>query len=160
MPVKAQKLEVDLNAVVRTIIRKVMDERGLNESQLAEFSGIPQKTLNNVMRRGDFGLDRLTRICEYLEISPVAFFASHPQFNPEARQFLKFGKDALYDRFRTLLDADDSKRLVDMIELQKQYNVWDLCLRTNEDLLEIAKRTYRSGLREGSKDRSGAAERA
>ena len=84
----------------------------------------------------------------------MAFFASHPQFNPEARSFLKFGKDALYDRFRMLLDADDAKRLVDMIESQKKYNVWDLCLRTNTDLIEIAKRTYRRGIRDASKDRS------
>lgn len=157
---KAEKLDVDLNQVVRTILRAVMEERGLSESQLAEKAGIPQKTMNNVMRKGDIGLDRLTRICEYLEMSPVAFFASHPRFNPEARQFLRFGKDALYDRFRTLLDADDAKRLVDMIETQKQYNVWDLCLKTNEDLIEIAKRTYRAGMREAAKERRGAAEGA
>lgn len=160
MPGKTGKIESDLNDVVRTVIRKVLDERGMSEAHLAEMSGIPQKTLNNVMRRGDFGLDRLTRICEYLQMSPVAFFASHPRFNPEARQFMRFGKDALYDRFRTLLDADDAKRLVDLIELQKQFNVWDLCLRTNEELLEIAKRTYRSGIRDGVKNRRDTAEGA
>lgn len=150
---KTEKFDGDLNDVVRTIVRKVMEERGISEMQLAQHTGIPQTTLNKVMKRGDFGLDRLTQICDYLQMSPVAFFASHPRFNPEARQFLKFGKDALYDRFRTLLDSDDAKRLVDMIELQKQYNVWDLCLRTNEELLEIAKRTYRGGLRDGLKSR-------
>lgn len=145
----------DLNDVVREVLRRVMDNRHLGSvTELAETLGIPQSTMDRLMKDGKFDLDRLSAICAALEVNPVAFFASHPLYDHEARAFMRFGKDALYDKFRTLLSPDEARRVVKGLELQKELGIFEVATRTVDALTESAKAAQRKTIRDVKKPRA------
>ena len=151
---KTGKAGHDLNEVIRHILERIMEERGWSETRLAKELEIPQRSFNRMMKpRGNL-IGRLSWICAALEMNPVAFFASHPEYRHEARSFMRFGKDALYDRFRTLLSPEEARRVVKNVETQKELGIFDICSRMIDGMIETAKAAKRKGIRSLLTDRS------
>lgn len=144
----------DLNVILREILQAVREERGWSEAKLGEELGIPQRTMNRLLSdEGKFDVDRLSTICAALEMNPVALFASHPEYKHEARAFMRFGKDALYDRFRTLLSPDEARKLVIGVEEQKALGIFDVISASVQGMIDAAKRARQKAIRETKADR-------
>lgn len=149
---KSGKQGFDLNEVVREILRQLMTDRTWSEARAAREWGFTQRTLNRFMNRETgMDLDTLSRLCAELEVNPPAFFSAHPIYDHEARARLRFVKDRLYDRFRTLLNVDEAKRVLANVEEQKRLHIFDLCSETIDGLLRVAREARRYGIAEAKK---------
>lgn len=146
---KSGKPGHDLDAVIRQILNRIMTERGWSETRLAKELEIPQRSMNRLLGpNGKFSGKRLSLICASLEMNPVAFFASHPEYSHEARAFMRFGKDAMYDRFRTLLSTEECRQIVQSLEVQKELGIIALCSRAIDDIVEVAKAVKRKTIQD------------
>ena len=60
---------------VGSVLKSILDERGIRVRRLAEETGINEQTLYSVIRRGSSKMDieSLLTICKYLGVSPEIF---------------------------------------------------------------------------------------
>ena len=138
----------DLNDIVREILGRLREERGWSETELAKQLGIPQRTMNRIMHGQDIKLSHLSKICASLEVNPVDFFRSHPVYDEETRSRIRFTKDALYDRFRTLLTPAEARMVIESIEEQKRLHVFEMCSETIQGMIRVAKAARRFAIQE------------
>ena len=68
-------MEDTQNRTVGSILKGILDERGIRVRKLAEETGVNEQTLYSLIRRGGTKMDieSLLAICKYLGVSPEIF---------------------------------------------------------------------------------------
>ena len=141
----------DLNDVVRSILREQMDRHGWSETRAAKVVGVSQRTLNRFMK-GEHGMN----------LSSLALLQSSGLYDPEGRAKLRYTKDALYDRFRTILDNAEAADVLSVLEEAKSLGVAPSALAAARSAVEAAKAGRRKGIQQarGSVPRAPSRNRA
>jgi DNA-binding Xre family transcriptional regulator len=126
-----------------------MHQRGLSEVKMAKALGMSQRNFNRFLA-GQQGLQvrSLTRLCIELEMNPVALFQAHPLYDQETRAKIRFGKDTLYDRFRTILPLAACRDLVSLVEEALRLGVYDAVIAGARAAIEAAKSGRRKAIQE------------
>lgn len=102
----------------------------------ANHLGVPQQTLSDFLDESEpgTGLKTLSRVCAALQMSPVEVLQLHEKYHPESRGDSPFASDVIYNRFRSLIDLDQARKLVRIIELARERNLLDQALEFAEAL--------------------------
>jgi len=147
----------DLNDVAREIVRGLMKNRSCSENVMAKELGVSQRSLNRFLKNEEgWSLARFSRICAELEMNPVDFFRSHELYDRETRVKMRFAKDALYDRFRTLLTQPEATLVLRSVQVQKKLGIFEVCSETIQGMIRVAKKAREQAFRE-SRSRGRAA---
>ncbi len=138
----------DLNDVIRGVLAEIMEARHWSENQAAAAIGLKQRSFNRFMK-GQHGLrvQSWSRLCAELEMNPVDFLRAHDLYDKDARAKLRFAKDVMYDRFRTLLGNDDARKLLKLLDEATNLGAFEAVMETVEAAVHAAKSARRKGIR-------------
>ena len=111
---------------VGSILKSILDERGIRVRRLAEETGINEQTLYSVIRRGSSKMDieALLAICKYLGVSPEIFDpeteAEHTEIKPAVTERERELATLIREAADSGVTAKEVRLALDLIKQIKQ----------------------------------------
>lgn len=123
-----------LRALVWDLKNEVYDWKSVAET--ARRLGLPQQTLNDFLgpKQSGLRLETLSKVCAAIQMSPVELLQLHERYHPESRGDTPFAADLVYNGFRSVLNLDQAKRLLRLVELARDRELLDKALEFAEEL--------------------------
>lgn len=138
----------DLSDVLRDLVLRTLDMQSMDQKELAEALGVAPSTVSRFLAgQSPMKSTELTKLCFFLDQSPISLFASHPVYFEDARAKVRFPKDYLYERFNRLLQNADARATVNILDEADRLGVLSECLAALRATVETAKRASQKARR-------------